>query len=119
MRIDPSKVGEVKVFRLWEYPGPLIVAEDIKDALERTGATGLDFTEVTGPSPISEEERAYKRKCNELLDPPSAARELIWRSLGSLHTLANPPVEICNTWTSNRQLWTVVNSKAGRTLFVS
>src|SRR6218665_2207711 len=75
MRIDPSKVGEVKVFRPWGYPGTLIVAEDIKDALERTGATGLDFTEVTGPSPISEEERAYKRKCNELLDPPSPRRQ--------------------------------------------
>jgi|SRR6218665_293940 len=119
MRIDPSKVGEVKVFRPWGYPGTLIVAEDIKDALERTGATGLDFTEVTGPSPISEEERAYKRKCNELLDPPSAARELIWRSLGSLDTLANTPVAICNTWPAHRQLWRVVHREAGRTLLVS
>jgi hypothetical protein len=46
MRIDPSKVGDAKVFRPWGWSIVLIVSEDIKDALEQTGATGLYFTEV-------------------------------------------------------------------------
>ncbi|MCY1043043.1 hypothetical protein OV208_17110 [Corallococcus sp. bb12-1] len=46
MRIDPSKVGAAKVFRTWGWSIALIVSEDLKDALERTGATGMHFTEV-------------------------------------------------------------------------
>ena len=49
MRIDPSKVGDAKVFRPWGWTVVIIVAEDVKEALERTGATGMVFTEVTGP----------------------------------------------------------------------
>lgn len=49
MRIDFSKVGDAKVFRPWGWRVALIVAEDVKEALERTGATGLEFREVTGP----------------------------------------------------------------------
>ncbi|MCP3136717.1 imm11 family protein [Pyxidicoccus xibeiensis] len=46
MRIDPSKVGDAKVFRTWGWSIALIVSEEIKDALERIGATGVSFTEV-------------------------------------------------------------------------
>ncbi len=46
MRIDPSKVGDAKVFRTWGWSIALIVREDIKDALERLGATGTWFKEV-------------------------------------------------------------------------
>lgn len=46
MRIDKSRVGDAKVFRPWGWPVVLVVSEDIKEALERTGATGLKFTEV-------------------------------------------------------------------------
>ncbi|RYZ17958.1 MAG: hypothetical protein EOO70_00350 [Myxococcaceae bacterium] len=46
MRIDPSKVGNAQVFRPWGWSIALIVSEDLKDALERTGATGMHFTEV-------------------------------------------------------------------------
>ncbi|WP_052519733.1 imm11 family protein [Archangium violaceum] len=49
MRIDPSKVGDARVFRPWGWRVALIVAEDVKQALERTGATGMEFTDVTGP----------------------------------------------------------------------
>jgi hypothetical protein len=49
MRIDPSKVGGAKVFRPWGYKGSLIVSEDVKEALERTSATGMEFKEVTAP----------------------------------------------------------------------
>jgi hypothetical protein len=46
LRIDPSKVGDAKVFRTWGWSIALIVREDVKDALERMGATGMRFQEV-------------------------------------------------------------------------
>ncbi|MDC0706864.1 hypothetical protein POL68_00095 [Stigmatella sp. ncwal1] len=46
MRIDSSKVGDAKVFRPWGWTVALIVSEEIKDALERIGATGTKFKEV-------------------------------------------------------------------------
>ncbi|HLL02172.1 MAG TPA: DUF1629 domain-containing protein [Myxococcaceae bacterium] len=46
MRIDRAKVDDAKVFRPWGWSGTLIVAEEIKDALEQMGATGTRFTEV-------------------------------------------------------------------------
>ena len=46
MRIDKSCVGDAKVFRPWGWPVVLVISEDIKEALERTGATGMTFTEV-------------------------------------------------------------------------
>ncbi|MFL5350140.1 MAG: imm11 family protein [Hyalangium sp.] len=46
LRIDVTKVGGAKVFRPEGWSGTLIVAEEIKNALERMGATGTKFTEV-------------------------------------------------------------------------
>jgi len=46
MRIDKAKVGSARVFRCEGWIGPLIISEDIKDALERIGATGTRFEEV-------------------------------------------------------------------------
>ncbi len=46
LRIDKSKVGSAQVFRCEGWTGPLIVSGEIKDALERTGATGTRFEEV-------------------------------------------------------------------------
>ena len=46
MRIDPTKVGEAQVFRTWGWSVALIVSEEIKDTLERLGATGTKFTQV-------------------------------------------------------------------------
>ena len=46
MRIDPSQVGDAKVFRPWGWAIALSVREDIKEALERMGATGAEFEEV-------------------------------------------------------------------------
>jgi len=46
MRIDPSQVGDAKVFRPWGWSVVLVVREELKDALERIGATGTEFTEV-------------------------------------------------------------------------
>ncbi|WP_240358628.1 imm11 family protein [Myxococcus vastator] len=46
MRIDPTKVGDAKVFRTWGWSGVLVVSEDIKAALERANITGAAFEEV-------------------------------------------------------------------------
>ncbi|QRN97350.1 hypothetical protein JRI60_51865 [Archangium violaceum] len=46
MRMDPSKMGDAKVFRPWGWTVALIVSEEIKEALERIGATGTKFKEV-------------------------------------------------------------------------
>lgn len=46
MRIDPMQVGEAKVFRPWGWLMVLLVSEEIKEALERIGATGTKFKEV-------------------------------------------------------------------------
>jgi hypothetical protein len=119
MRIDPSKVGDAKVFRPWGYPPALLVAEDVKEALERTGATGLKFTEVTGPSPISDEERAYKRKCSELLDPPPAARRAAWKSLGTLDELVVAPRGGSYEFPAYRLDWAIIHRKAGCILLAS
>jgi hypothetical protein len=45
LRIDKAKAGSAKVFRLEGWTGPLIVSGEIKDALERMGATGTRFEE--------------------------------------------------------------------------
>jgi hypothetical protein len=46
MRIDKAKVGSAQVFRCEGWTGPLIVSGEIKDALDRIGATGTRFEEV-------------------------------------------------------------------------
>src|SRR6218665_1992725 len=84
MRIDPAKVGDAKVFRPWGWDVVLIISEDIKQALERMGAMGAKFEEVTGPSTISADERTKNRNIRELLETAATARETAWRTLGSL-----------------------------------
>jgi hypothetical protein len=46
LHIDKAKVGIAKVFRPEGWEVTLIVSEDIKDAMERMGATGTRFEEV-------------------------------------------------------------------------
>lgn len=46
MRVDPLRIGDAKVFRPWGWVVALIVREELKDALERMGATGTRFKEV-------------------------------------------------------------------------
>ena len=46
MRIDKGMVGNAKLFRPEGWSGTLIVSEEIKDALDRMGATGTRFEEV-------------------------------------------------------------------------
>ncbi|HVG60916.1 MAG TPA: DUF1629 domain-containing protein [Hyalangium sp.] len=46
MHIDKTQVGNAKVFRPDGWEVALVVAEEIKDALEAMGATGTRFQEV-------------------------------------------------------------------------
>lgn len=46
MRIDPTQVGGARLFRTWGWTIALIVAKEIKEALERIKATGTKFKEV-------------------------------------------------------------------------
>jgi hypothetical protein len=46
LRIDKVKVGNAKVFRPEGWGVVLIISEEIKNALERMGATGTRFEEV-------------------------------------------------------------------------
>ncbi|GHH00454.1 DUF1629 domain-containing protein [Comamonas sp. JC664] len=46
LRIDKSKVGDARVFRTWGWHSPIIVDEEIKDALEANGIFGGKFEEV-------------------------------------------------------------------------
>ncbi|XXF78847.1 hypothetical protein P2318_03545 [Myxococcaceae bacterium GXIMD 01537] len=46
LRIDKSRVGDARVFRLWGWPPPVIVDGEVKEALERTGIVGGRFDEV-------------------------------------------------------------------------
>jgi uncharacterized protein DUF1629/suppressor of fused protein SUFU len=119
MRIDPSKVGDAKVFRPWGWDVVLIVSEAIKEALERMGATGAKFTEVTGPSTVSAEERERDRKSRELLETADSARETAWRTLGSLDEEVFMPIAMSGSWPGQRQLWRVIRREAGRTLLVT
>jgi len=46
LRIDKSKVGDARVFRLWGWHPALIVDGELKEALEKTGIVGGRFDEV-------------------------------------------------------------------------
>ncbi|WP_225414394.1 imm11 family protein [Stigmatella hybrida] len=46
LRIDPSKTGDARVFRLWGWSPPLIVDAEIKQALEHAGIVGGRFDAV-------------------------------------------------------------------------
>lgn len=53
MRIDPTKVGDARVFRPWGWPVVLIVSEVIQAAMERAGISGARFQDVTSPGPAA------------------------------------------------------------------
>ncbi len=46
LRIDPSKVGDARIFRTWGWRIALIVSDDIKQAIESAGLSGARFVEV-------------------------------------------------------------------------
>ncbi|MFE8604782.1 imm11 family protein [Archangium violaceum] len=46
LRIDPTKVGDARLFRAWGWTGSLIISEELKQALEAERITGTRFVEV-------------------------------------------------------------------------
>jgi hypothetical protein len=119
MRIDPTRVGDAKVFRTWGWHIALIVSEDIKEALERTGATGMRFEEVTGPSATSPEERERWRTFRELWQQADTAREEAWRTLGRLEEESIIPIVVGGNWPSRRQAWRIIHRPGGQLLLVT
>lgn len=49
LRIDTSKIEGARVFRPMGWEIALIVSEEVKEAIERIGNTGVFFNRVTGP----------------------------------------------------------------------
>ncbi|RKH11443.1 hypothetical protein D7X74_25480 [Corallococcus sp. CA047B] len=119
MRIDPSKVGDAKVFRPSEWDVALIVSEDIKEAMERAGITGAKFKEVTGPSTVDPVMRAETKKRRELWDQAQAARESFWRGLGTLEAGSVISMVLGGDWPAGSQAWRVIRRPSGNTLVVT
>ena len=118
MRIDPSRVGEAQVFRTWGWQVALVVSEDIRQALERVGATGLKFWSVTGPSDTTPEERERMRRSRERRERIDNARNAFWRTLGTLDS-SIIPIAAGGAWPGHRQVWRVILRPQGHTLLVT
>ncbi|MCY1046728.1 suppressor of fused domain protein [Corallococcus sp. bb12-1] len=119
MRIDPSKVGDAKVFRTWGWKVALIVSEDIKEAMERAGITGAKFKEVTGPSTADPVRRTEMKKRGELRDQARAAREAVWKGLGTLEEDFVISMVLGGDWPAGSQAWRVIRRPSGNTLVVT
>ncbi|MCY1076803.1 imm11 family protein [Archangium lansingense] len=120
MRIDPSKVADARVFRPWGWRVALIVANDVKEALERTGATGLDFREVTGPRRQTADQQPQVASHEDWLRQVDTAREAVWRSLGQLEEDAIVPIVPGGPeWPGQRQAWRVIHRTERRLLLVT
>ncbi|WNG22179.1 hypothetical protein F0U63_25135 [Cystobacter fuscus] len=46
LRIDPSKVGDARIFRTWGWRIALVISEDLKQAIESAALTGPRFVEL-------------------------------------------------------------------------
>ncbi|MFP2929284.1 imm11 family protein [Pyxidicoccus sp. 3LG] len=120
LRIDPAQVGDAKVFRPWGWPVVLIVSEDIKEALERAGVTGLKFEDVTGPTREKDEETAAARRHDARLRQMDTARDAAWSALGRLEEAAIIPIIPSGPyWPGHRQAWRVIHRDGGSTLLVT
>ncbi|RKG92451.1 hypothetical protein D7V88_06100 [Corallococcus terminator] len=119
MRIDSSKVGDAKVFRPSEWDVALIVSEDIKEAMERAGITGAKFESVTGPSAFDPVMRAETKKRGELSDQARAARESVWKGLGTLDDDFVISMVLGGDWPAGSQAWRVIRRPSGNTLVVT
>jgi len=117
MRIDPSKVGEAQVFHTWGW-GSLVVSENIKQALERVGATGLHFEHVTGPSELTPEQKERQRKSRARRERIDTARDAFFRTLGTLDA-SIIPIAAYGCWPAHRQVWRAIGRPDGHTLLVT
>jgi hypothetical protein len=44
--LDTTKIGDVRVFRVWGWDVMVVVGGDVKQAIEEAGMTGCRFTEI-------------------------------------------------------------------------
>ena len=44
--LDPDKIGDAQLFRLWGWEDVVIIRDDLKYAIEETGISGCWFTEL-------------------------------------------------------------------------
>ncbi|WP_164014838.1 imm11 family protein [Pyxidicoccus trucidator] len=120
LRIDPEKAGDARVFRPWGWPVALIVSEDIKDALERAGVTGLKLEDVTGPAPAESEDTAAEQRHLARLRQLDTVRDAAWNSMGRLEESAIIPIIPSGPyWPGHRQAWRVIHRESGSTLLVT
>ncbi|RKG79010.1 hypothetical protein D7W79_11500 [Corallococcus exercitus] len=119
MRIDPSKVGDAKVFRPSEWEVSLIVSKDIKDAMERAGITGAKFEAVTGPPTFDPVRRAETKKRGDLWDQARIARHAVWRGLGTMSDDSYIPPVVGGPWPGKRQVWQAMRRADGGMLIVT
>jgi hypothetical protein len=119
MRIDPALVGDAHLFRTWGWESVIVVSESLKEALEKLGATGLRFEEVTGPSPISDAARARRDKSRQLLEESDAFRDAVWHSLGTLAETGSNLIIAGGPGPAGYQHWRIIHRPEGRCLLVS
>ena len=46
LRVDPTKVGDARIFRTWGWRVAIIVSDTLKQALEQDGITGMKYVEA-------------------------------------------------------------------------
>jgi hypothetical protein len=44
--LDLKKIGDARIFRLWGWEVMVVLREDIKQAIEKAGITGCEFSEI-------------------------------------------------------------------------
>ena len=44
--LDPDKIGDAQLFRLWGWEDVVIIRDDLKYAIEETGISGCGYTEL-------------------------------------------------------------------------
>src|SRR5262245_48935518 len=104
MRIDPTKVGDAKIFRTWGWTVARSDSEYRKETLELAGFTGMKTKQVTGPSAISTQEREHDLRLIELRELAGADSAAFGRTLERLGEEAISPIAVGGSWPARRQL---------------
>ncbi|ATB34816.1 hypothetical protein CYFUS_000223 [Cystobacter fuscus] len=118
-RLDFTRVGDAQVFRArgWQT---LLVTEELKQALEAVGGTGLRFWELpTGSGADAGAAVETQRQVQERRERAETARLAFWRTLGAEDEQARIPLMDHGLWPGHRQAWRVLRRAGGNTLLVT
>ncbi|OJH33542.1 suppressor of fused domain protein [Cystobacter ferrugineus] len=118
-RLDVTRVGDAQVFRArgWQT---LLVTEELKQALEAVGGTGLRFWELPSGSGAGVSAAAEARsQARERRERAETARLAFWRTLGEVDERARVPLVNHGAWPGRRQAWRVLRRAGGNTLLVT